>query len=256
MLFRSDAALINLALNARDAMPRGGAVTIQARKDVLTESDGELPPGAYVVFTVTDTGIGMTPDVLARALEPFFTTKEAGKGNGMGLSMVYGFVKQSGGRMTIDSTLGYGTRIELFLPASSPRVTANGAPIPAPLHKGRETILVVEDEPEVRGIALAFLRSLGYTICEAADGESALEMLAARTDIELLFSDIVLGSGMTGFDLAREAKKLRPGLRILLTSGYERASGGPDASSDIEVLRKPYRREQLAAVVRKAFGDE
>jgi len=251
-----DAALINLALNARDAMPRGGAVTIQARKDVLTESDGELPPGAYVVFTVTDTGIGMTPDVLARALEPFFTTKEAGKGNGMGLSMVYGFVKQSGGRMTIDSTLGYGTRIELFLPASSPRVAANGAPIPAPLHKGRETILVVEDEPEVRGIALAFLRSLGYTICEAADGESALEMLAARTDIELLFSDIVLGSGMTGFDLAREAKKLRPGLRILLTSGYERASGGPDASSDIEVLRKPYRREQLAAVVRKAFGDE
>lgn len=252
-----DAALINLALNARDAMPRGGVLSISARAGIAdgTDPDTALPPGTYVVFTVADTGIGMPPAVLARALDPFFTTKEAGKGSGLGLSMVYGFVKQSGGHLAIDSQLGYGTRIELHLPAA---VGDRSEPAPAPaapLHTGHEHVLVVEDEPGVRGIALAFLRSLGYLVYEAADAESAIEQLARHPEIEVLFSDVVLGSGMTGFDLVREARKLRPGLPALLTSGYERASSdaGDPELADVDLLRKPYRREQLAVALRRAL---
>ena len=252
-----EAALINLALNARDAMPRGGRLTIGVQLEQIgdTEASPDLPPGSYVVFTVADTGVGMAPDVAARALDPFFTTKEAGKGSGLGLSMVYGFVKQSGGHLAIDSQLGYGTRVELYLPAASPGAKQQHAPNGVHVSKGHETVLVVEDEPEVRIIALAFLRSLGYTAYEAADAETALDLLAGHPEIEVLFSDVVLGSGMTGFDLVREARKRRPGLPALLTSGYERTSlNGDDASrAEFDVLRKPYRREQLAAALRKTL---
>jgi PAS domain S-box-containing protein len=255
-----EAAIINLALNARDAMPRGGRLAISVRPQRIDEGDTdvELPPGSYVVFMVTDTGIGMAPDVLARALDPFFTTKEAGKGSGLGLSMVYGFVKQSGGHMAIDSQLGYGTRVELYLPAASPGAAHSQSSGEAHIRQGRETVLVVEDEPEVRVIALAFLRSLGYATYEASDAESALDLLARHADIEVLFSDVVLGSGMTGFDLVREARRLRPNLRALLTSGYERAPVGGDeaARSEFDVLRKPYRREQLAIALRKTLDRE
>ena len=255
-----EAAIINLALNARDAMPRGGRLAISVRPQRIDEGDAdvELPPGSYVVFMVTDTGIGMAPDVLARALDPFFTTKEAGKGSGLGLSMVYGFVKQSGGHMAIDSQLGYGTRVELYLPAASPGAAQSQSSSEAPVRKGRETVLVVEDEPEVRVIALAFLRSLGYATYEASDAETAIDLLARHADIEALFSDVVLGSGMTGFDLVREARKLRPNLRALLTSGYERAPLGGDeaARAEFDVLRKPYRREQLAIALRKTLDRE
>jgi PAS domain S-box-containing protein len=251
-----DAALINLALNARDAMPEGGDLRIAVRREFV-DGDGEIKPGTYVVFSVADSGSGMTPEVLARALEPFFTTKASGKGNGLGLSMVYGFVRQSGGRIAIDSVAGEGTRVQLFLPAVSLH-SAAPAPVGAAGQsgRGRETILVVEDEPEVRAIALAFLRSLGYTTYEADSAERALEVLAAHNDVALLFSDIVLGSGMTGFDLMREARKLIPGLRTLLTSGYERAKGTGESAPEVDVLRKPYRREQLGAAVRRALGDE
>lgn len=252
-----EAALINLALNARDAMPQGGALTISVRTQVLQSGadNVDLPPGDYVVFSVVDTGIGMTPDILARALEPFFTTKEVGKGNGLGLSMVYGFTRQSGGQVAIESHVGKGTRVELYLPAGSQADLAQPVRDATPLRAGRETILVVEDEAEVRGIALAFLRSLGYTTYDASDAEKALVLLRQHDDIELLFSDIVLGSGMTGFDLIREARVLRPGLPVLLTSGYERAAetGEPSGSSEFEILRKPYRREQLAAALRKTL---
>ncbi len=251
-----DAALLNLALNARDAMPRGGELRISAERSVYA-GDGELDPGTYVVFHVADTGAGMPPEVLARALEPFFTTKEAGKGNGLGLSMVYGFVKQSGGRVAIESAPGVGTRVDLHLPARAPnpapqRVAAGAAPV----HEGRETILIVEDEPDVRAIATAFLRSLGYTTYEAESGEIALDVVAAHPDVAFLFSDVVLGSGMTGYELVREVRKRRPGLPVLLTSGYERAGSEPEDAplADVEMLRKPYRREQLGAAVRKAFG--
>ena len=253
-----DAALINLALNARDAMARGGDLRISAERSIYA-GGGELDPGTYVVFRVMDTGSGMPPDVLARALEPFFTTKESGKGNGLGLSMVYGFAKQSGGRISIESTVGSGTRVDLYLPAHSPGRTADVAhPGAATAHKGRESILVVEDEQDVRRIAVAFLRSLGYTTYEADSGENALDMLAAHPDVAFLFSDIVLGSGMTGYELVREARRLRAGLPALLTSGYERAAGEHEEPlpPDVDVLRKPYRREDLGAAVRKAFGEE
>jgi PAS domain S-box-containing protein len=252
-----DAALINLALNARDAMPRGGELAISARRVALA-GDGEIESGVYVVFSVADTGSGMPPDVLARALEPFFTTKESGRGSGLGLSMVYGFVKQSGGRIAIESAIGAGTRVDLYLPA---REAASAEPDTAPpavgAHADRGAILVVEDEPDVRAIAVAFLRSAGYATFEADSGERALDLLAQHDDIALLFSDIVLGSGMTGFELVRAARHRMPRLPALLTSGYERAGGEPDddAPADVDVLRKPYRREQLVAAVRKAFAD-
>jgi PAS domain S-box-containing protein len=251
-----DAALINLALNARDAMERGGELSITVRRE-RHAGDDELEPGTYVVFRVADTGSGMPPDVLARALEPFFTTKGSGKGNGLGLSMVYGFARQSGGRVAIDSAPGAGTRVDLYLPARESTRTARADAKVAPnLHEGREAILVVEDEPDVRAIAVAFLRSLGYTTYEAESGERAIEVLAQHADVALLFSDVVLGSGMTGFDLVREARSRRPGLPALLASGYERAGGDDAAPRDVEVMRKPYRREQLAAAGRKALGED
>lgn len=252
-----DTALVNLALNARDAMPRGGRLTISARGEVVAPGDeaSELKPGRYVVLGVADSGIGMSPDVLARAFEPFFTTKDAGKGSGLGLSMVYGFVKQSGGHLGVDSQLGYGTRIELHLPSAGTGAATSAGGAAAVPSRGRETVLVVEDEPEVRGIAVAFLRSLGYTVHVAENARKALRVLATHADIALLFSDVVLGSGMNGNDLAHEARRLYPHLTVLLTSGYERPprdSNGP-VHEAFELLRKPYRREELAAAVRQVL---
>lgn len=246
-----DTALVNLALNARDAMPRGGQLTIAAQELSVADdpSNAELKPGRYVVFTVRDTGLGMTREVLAHAFEPFFTTKEHGKGSGLGLSMVYGFVKQSGGHAQVRSRLGYGTEVELYLPvADAARPPSDTPRTPAPL-RGRETILVVEDQADVRDIAVAFLRSLGYTVLATADAGHALEVLAEHGEIALLFSDVVLDSGMNGAELAAEARRRRPGLDVLLTSGYERADAG-HASDEFTLLPKPYRREELSAAVR------
>jgi CheY-like chemotaxis protein len=197
----------------------------------------------------------MPPEVLARALEPFFTTKDSGKGSGLGLSMVYGFIKQSGGHLTIESQLGYGTRIDLFLPATSAGATTVDEPRTSGEGHGREAILVVEDEPEVRGIAVAFLRSLGYTPHAASDATQALVVLSAHPEIVLMFSDVVLGSGNTGYELAREAWRTRPDLRVLLTSGYESTfeRSGSRGGDNLELLRKPYRREELAAAVRRTL---
>jgi PAS domain S-box-containing protein len=248
-----DAALVNLALNARDAMPRGGELTIAAGAyeggDAPTV---ELAPGRYVEISVTDTGIGMAPDVLARALEPFYTTKSAGKGSGLGLSMVYGFVKQSGGTMAVDSQLGYGTRVALYLPAAAEsRESAPPRPKVAAA-RGGETVLVVEDEPDVRDVAIAFLHSLGYASRVAASAEEALERLRAEP-VDLLFSDVILGSGMTGVDLAREARRLNPGLPVLLVSGYEQALLDDAKDGELKLLRKPYGRDEFAAAIRQAL---
>jgi PAS domain S-box-containing protein len=249
-----DTAILNLALNARDAMPRGGTLHLSVRERTVgnAESSVDLAPGSYVVIAVRDTGLGMSPEVLARAFEPFFTTKDIGRGSGLGLSMVYGFVKQSGGHVVADSRLGYGTRIEMHLPAV--RATVAPAPVePAPrLSGGGQTILVVEDEPEVRAIAIAFLRSFGYATCEAADAEAALALVRQRADIALLFSDVILGSGMNGHELARAARRLRPSMPALLTSGYEHPFAQPDEPdpNPLPLLRKPYQREELFAAVR------
>jgi PAS domain S-box-containing protein len=251
-----DTAILNLALNARDAMPRGGTLTIGARAKALGPADagGDLTAGDYVVLSVRDTGLGMSPEVLARAFEPFFTTKETSRGSGLGLSMVYGFAKQSGGHLTAESRLGYGTRMELYLPAieSSPVHVARMA---APSSGGGETILVVEDEAEVRKIAVAFLHSLGYRTYAVSDAEQALDLLARHDEVSLLFSDVILGSGMDGVELARAVGKLRPGLPTLLTSGYEHPAlpAGDMAAEKPALLPKPYRREELGAAVRRAI---
>ena len=250
-----EAALINLALNARDAMPRGGRLAIAARSYNVAdaEEDPRLTPGSYVVFSVSDNGEGIPPEILEHVLEPFFTTKEVGKGSGLGLSMVYGFVKQSGGHFHIESQVGYGTRVELFLPAAA-SATAEEATA-APSRRGHETVLLVEDEPEVRRVGVAFLRTLGYIPCEAGDAATALELLSKHPGIDLLFTDIVLGGSMTGFELAAKAHRQHPKLPVLFTSGYEYASMGIDTSAfgAFDLLRKPYRREQLAAAVRRVL---
>jgi PAS domain S-box-containing protein len=249
-----DTAILNLALNARDAMPRGGSLQISARSEAVKESEAteDLAAGVYVVIGVRDTGMGMTPDVLARAFEPFFTTKESGRGSGLGLSMVYGFVKQSGGHLTADSRLGYGTFVELYLPAARSAAARGPAQAPATSTPGNEAVLVVEDETEVRAIAVAFLHSLGYATYEAANAERAIELLQQHSEIALLFSDVVLGSGMNGGELARVAGQLRPGLPALLTSGYEHDVALGESGA-LPLLRKPYRREELGAAVRRAL---
>ena len=250
-----DAALVNLAINARDAMPRGGTLYIgaRAREVAFAESSSELAAGGYVAIEVRDSGTGMTPEVLARAFEPFFTTKEAGRGSGLGLSMVYGFVKQSGGHISVESRPGYGTRIELLLPAAAPAMK------PKPVLKaavgGNETILVVEDEAEVRRVAIAFLKSVGYATVAAANADEALQALRANEQVALLFSDVILGSGMNGRELAQAARRLRANLPVLLTSGYERVGHAEDdAPMELPLLRKPYRREELIAAVRTALA--
>jgi PAS domain S-box-containing protein len=257
-----EAALINLALNARDAMPRGGRLAITARSCNVANTDGDtgFAPGSYVVFTVTDNGEGIPPEILEHVLEPFFTTKEAGKGSGLGLSMVYGFVKQSGGHFHIESQVGHGTRAELFLPAAASATAEEAATAPShrgheTSHHGHETVLVVEDEPEVRRLAVAFLRTLGYIPCEAGDAVTALEHLAKHPDTDLLFTDIVLGGEMTGFELAAKAREQHPRLPVLFTSGYEYASLGIDtrAFGSFELLRKPYRRGQLGTAARRVL---
>jgi len=257
-----EAALINLALNARDAMPRGGRLAITARSRNVANAAGDtgLAPGSYVVFAVTDNGEGIPPEILEHVMEPFFTTKETGKGSGLGLSMVYGFVKQSGGHFHIESQVGHGTRAELFFPAAASTAVEETAT--APSHRGHETsrhghetVLVVEDEPEVRRVAIAFLRTLGYIPCEAGDAVSALEHLAKHPDTDLLFTDIVLGGEMTGFELAAKAREQHPHLPVLFTSGYEYASMGIDARAfgPFELLRKPYRRGQLGTAARRVL---
>lgn len=251
-----DAALVNLALNARDAMPRGGelAISVGERRIVSNDEIADLQPGHYVTIRVVDTGIGMTADVLARVLEPFFTTKGAGKGNGLGLSMVYGFARQSGGAMTIDSQLGYGTRVALFLPSAPAKADVLRTREPLPASLGGETVLVVEDEPDVRGIAVSFLRSLGYASRVAGNAEEALDLLRECTVIDLLFSDVVLGSGMSGLDLARAARLQRPHLPVLLTSGYEHSVlNRSDGEVAFKLLRKPYTREEFSAAIRQAL---
>ena len=252
-----DTALVNLALNARDAMPRGGRLGINVRDINLDDVDNQwkLPSGRYVAITVSDTGTGMSPDALAHAFEPFFTTKESGQGSGLGLSMVYGFATQSGGAITIDSRLGYGTRMELVLPAAAPsaKTEDDRQPEDVAQRNARETILVVEDETDVRTVATRFLSAVGYHVVAAASAREALDLLIAKPDVDLLFSDVVLGSGMDGTELAREARRIRPNLPILLASGYQ-GSGDrrrEEPGETFELLRKPYRREQLTGAIRR-----
>ena len=258
-----ESALINLALNARDAMPGGGKLTIATQNVELnssfTDTLEEVDPGEYVMISITDTGSGMTPEVAERAFEPFFTTKEVGEGSGLGLSMVYGFLKQSRGHVSLDSQPGKGTTITLYLPRTAEQRTA-AEPVAAGsknMPRGHETILVVEDEPSVRAVVVQLLRKLGYTVIEAEDGIKALERLDETGEIDMLFTDIVLPGGMTGKDVASEVLKRQPAVRLLYTSGY--AAGVMDEGGRVagggEFLSKPYPMKTLASRIRDILDE-
>lgn len=214
--------LLNLAINARDAMPKGGQLTIstQVVMSNQTENSG-LPPGRYIALAVTDTGTGMTPEVRERAFEPFFTTKETGKGTGLGLSMVYGFVKQSGGHVAIESKPGHGTTVRLLLPVFDGDAVDEVKPTPR--HKGtrhvQEAILVVEDDPRVRKVSVRRLKSLGYSVIEASSGADALAVLGGGAKVDVLFTDVVM-PGMSGIELSEEVRVRFPDMKILLATGF------------------------------------
>jgi len=250
-------ALLNLVLNARDAMPQGGRLIVEVRNISLDESDvdvnGEARPGDFVMVAVTDTGSGMIAEVASRAFEPFFTTKEVGKGTGLGLSMVYGFAKQSGGSMQIRSEPGHGTVVKLFFPRFTGSQSNEAPPtgrIATPA--GSETILVVEDNDLVRTYVEKELKELGYRVIATRNAPEALAILRQPREIDLLFTDVVMPGGMFGPELAREASQLRPELKVLFTSGYtEHPVQALDGEA--QILNKPYRRNDLALMLRKVL---
>ncbi len=252
-------ALLNLAVNARDAMPAGGRLIIETGWAHIDESHtaafADAIPGSYVTLAVTDTGMGMTPEVRQRAFEPFYTTKGPGAGSGLGLSMVYGFVKQSGGHVQLYSEPGHGTTVRLYLPARDSAAPAATPPAAAPVASAAfgETILVVEDDPRVRRVAVRRLKELGYGVIEADGGPAALRVLDRDEPLDLLFSDIVMAGGMTGVDLAQEARRRRPELKILLTSGYAEPAVSKDGLSLSKAgwLSKPYSIDELQAKLRE-----
>ncbi|MBR0753012.1 response regulator [Bradyrhizobium jicamae] len=251
------AALLNLVLNARDAMPQGGRLTVDVKNASLGDHDldvnGEALRGDYVVITVTDTGTGMTAETASRAFEPFFTTKEVGKGTGLGLSMVYGFAQQSGGSIQIQSEPGQGTTIKLFFPrADLPHATLAPAPRRPAAPAGVETILVVEDDDMLRAYVEGELKALGYRVVAARNAPAALEILRSGETVHLLFSDVVMPGGMFGPELAREASRLRPELKILLTSGYSEqpVEARDGLGREIRILNKPYHRHDMAVMLR------
>jgi PAS domain S-box-containing protein len=258
-----ESALLNLAINARDAMPDGGKLTIEAANVYLDENyagEADIAPGQYVGIFVSDTGTGMAPDVIAKAFEPFFTTKEIGEGTGLGLSQVYGFIRQSGGHVKIYSEIGAGTTIKLYLQRHiDPSAKAEPvAAIPAtPLGRG-ETILVVEDDPDVRAFTVEMLNELGYHVLAVTDGASALRMLDAHREIMLLFTDIGLPGGMNGRQLADEALRRRGKLKVLFTSGYARNAIVHHGRLDpgVELLSKPFTYANLGTRVRRILDEK
>jgi PAS domain S-box-containing protein len=251
-------SLLNMAINARDAMPNGGKLLLETRNVVLDETyaqaNPDVKPGPYVMLAVTDTGTGMSQEVLNKVFEPFFTTKEVGKGSGLGLSMVYGFVKQSGGHIRIYSEPGHGTTIKLYLPPGRGQVEAAPGAAP-PLPHGHETILVVEDDALVRNFVTAQLQSLGYRTLGAANGPAAMLMVDNGEPFDLLFTDVIMPGGMTGRQLADEVAGRRPGIKVLYTSGYTDNAIVHQGRLDpgVLLLTKPYRKSQLASMVRRAL---
>jgi PAS domain S-box-containing protein len=259
-----ESAVLNVAVNARDAMPGGGRLTVETENAVLDQAyakrHAEVAPGSYAMVAVSDTGTGMPPDVFERAFEPFFTTKEVGRGTGLGLSMVYGFVKQSGGHIKIYSEPGRGTTVKLYFPRArvertgAERRLLSGIEPEGALPRGRETVLVVEDQEDVRDFVTHALEELGYRVLTAADGRRALESLERHPGIALLFTDIVMPGGMGGRELAAVARQRRPGLKVLFTSGYTKNGVvRGDGGSDLDLLSKPYDVGLLAARVRQAL---
>jgi len=253
-----ESAILNLAVNARDAMPQGGRLTIETMNayvdEIYATLHAEVVPGQYVLISVSDTGVGMEPETIKRAFEPFFTTKPVGQGTGLGLSQVYGFVKQSGGHIKIYSELGQGTTVKIYLPRLQRSVNEQDAHASFPMPEGNahETILVVEDDDNVRTYSVDALRDLGYRVIEAPDGPSAIRLLETGTPVDLLFTDVVLPGGMTGAQVAAQARELRPGLKVLFTTGYARNAIFHHGRLDkgVQLITKPFSFSDLAAKVR------
>ncbi|WP_062608047.1 hybrid sensor histidine kinase/response regulator [Caballeronia calidae] len=250
--------ILNLAINARDAMPQGGKLTMELSNAMLDDeyvaSELEVTAGQYVLLAVTDTGTGMAQDVLERAFDPFFSTKTEGQGTGLGLSMAYGFVKQTGGHIKIYSEVGHGTSVKIYLPRSTgqaveppPRARA------APVKGGSETILVVEDDPKVQSTAVDTLTALGYRVLKADDAQQALTVLRSGIDVDLLFSDVVMPGPVSSTDMAAQATRLLPCMKVLFTSGYTQNAivHGGRLDPGVELLSKPYGRDQLAHKIRQ-----
>jgi PAS domain S-box-containing protein len=250
---QAEVALLNVLVNARDAMPEGGEVEIRTETVSVAERGelGDAEPGEYVVVSIRDSGIGMPANVLARVVEPFFTTKDVGKGTGMGLAMVYGFMRQSRGHLVIESEVGQGTTVKLIFPA----IRGEAAQVihrPArDIQGGTETILMVEDNPDVMEMGRGILEELGYTVITATTAGEALKTLEQTPHVDLLFTDIVMPGGMNGVTLANQVRRLRPRIEVLLTTGWaDRALDHEDDRSGFELIGKPYRRGDLARKVR------
>ncbi len=255
-------ALLNLAINARDAMDGQGKLTIELGNATLDDDyarlHSDVTAGQYVMLAVSDTGCGMAPDILDKVFEPFFSTKAEGKGSGLGLSMVYGFVKQSGGHVKIYSEPGHGTTIRLYLPRAMESEDVEVSTIAADVTGGSETILVVEDDEEVRNTVVEMLGDLGYRVLKAVDAQSGLSVVESGIPIDLLFTDVVMPGPFKSTDLARKAKERLPGIAVLFTSGYTENSivHGGRLDAGVDLLSKPYTREALARKVRHVLSNE
>jgi PAS domain S-box-containing protein len=251
-------AILNLCINARDAMPDGGRLTIETNNawiDTDTARQRDMQPGQYVAVCVTDTGTGMPPDVIARAFDPFFTTKPTGQGTGLGLSMIYGFARQSDGHVRIYSEVGSGTTVRLYLPRYRGQVaeeTADERPVETPRSQSGETILIVDDEPSVRMLVTETLEELGYAAIEASDGASGLKLLQSDMRIDLLITDVGLPGGMNGRQMADAARQSRAGLKVLFITGYAEnaAIGSGQLDPGMHVLTKPFNLDRLAARIK------
>ena len=255
-----EAAITNLATNARHAMPRGGQLTVATRNTMLDESYVEAHPevsaGEYVLIEVSDTGTGMPPAVLSRVFEPFFSTKEPGQGAGLGLSMVFGFLRQSGGHVSAYSELGLGSTFRLYLPRTWRGSVVDAPVAPAatePEHGHGEIVLAVEDNEGLRGVLVRQLTSAGYRASEAGNAREALEKLESDQVIDVLLTDIVMPGGMSGGELAIRAEALRPGLKIILTSGFSEYTNRSKMPPGMRILRKPYLRHDLLRILHEAL---
>jgi PAS domain S-box-containing protein len=260
-----ESAILNLAVNAQDAMLSGGRLTISTANASLDDHykslHPEVIPGEYILIAVTDDGEGMSKNVIERAFEPFFTTKEVGKGSGLGLSMVYGFVKQSNGHVAIYSEPGLGTTVRIYLPqmaAQAPRLQKQILTGAESLPRGIETVMVVEDDPFVRSYSIKSVESLGYCVIAAVDGNDAMQKLRTDIHVDILFTDIVMPGGINGWELVDLARKLRPGLAVLLTSGYalETLVKNSRLCAGAVVLTKPYRKPDLARRLREVLNSQ
>ena len=250
-------ALLNLTINARDAMPDGGVLVIESTNFSLDETYAknqiEVTPGDYVKVSVSDTGAGIDSDVLDKVFDPFFTTKDVGSGSGLGLSMVFGFVKQSGGHITIYSEVGHGTTVNLYLPRSKDTVAEKpeGRDTSAVL-SGSECILVVENDHDLRSVPVEVLRARGYEVFEAENGEQAVDLLNSDISFQLLFTDVVLPGGMNGVEISRQAVRLQPDIKVLYTTGYAENAvvHGGKLDAGVQLINKPYRGNELLEKIR------